>query len=326
MLRITQSDRGKAFEFSLAMAMRGIIAEHKLRADLAEDNAFHDARSRHEKIPDKIRLDFDSAATAAVVVLAESEPRMLSADYQPFVVRIQSDTAGQHGDVRDIVLSGRDGWEFGVSAKNRNAVVKNPRLSDKDDFARKWFGVCVSDNYREKIQPVFDELRASAKRGELFREIADKERRIYSPVLDAFESEVKRIVALHKNASARLLHYLLGVNDFYKVIKENGDLLIQGFNINGNLGLPIPGSGGRKKIKQLRMPDRVDSVLRKEKSGNTSIINFNHGWEMSFRLHNATTRVEPSLKFDIRLIGHPHGLYSKSAEWKNPINRKTNER
>ncbi len=32
---------------------------------------------------------------------------------------------------------------------------------------------------------------------------------------------------------------------------------------------------------------------------------FDPSWSVSFRIHNASTAVEPSLKFDINLIGFP---------------------
>ena len=34
-------------------------------------------------------------------------------------------------------------------------------------------------------------------------------------------------------------------------------------------------------------------------------MGFDNGWQFSFRIHNASTFVEPSLKFDIQLIGIP---------------------
>lgn len=34
------------------------------------------------------------------------------------------------------------------------------------------------------------------------------------------------------------------------------------------------------------------------------------GWQFSFRIHNASAKVEPSLKFDINLEGNPHDLFT----------------
>ncbi len=35
------------------------------------------------------------------------------------------------------------------------------------------------------------------------------------------------------------------------------------------------------------------------------ILTFDNGWQLSFRIHNAESRVIPSLKFDVQIIGSP---------------------
>ena len=39
-------------------------------------------------------------------------------------------------------------------------------------------------------------------------------------------------------------------------------------------------------------------------------VSLNEGWQISFRIHNASSRVEPSLKFDINLVSAPHSLFT----------------
>ena len=41
----------------------------------------------------------------------------------------------------------------------------------------------------------------------------------------------------------------------------------------------------------------------------------NNGWELSFRIHNASTLVEPSLKFDIQFIGMPLSILNIECRW-----------
>ncbi|WP_386698102.1 HaeIII family restriction endonuclease [Lonepinella sp. MS14436] len=44
--------------------------------------------------------------------------------------------------------------------------------------------------------------------------------------------------------------------------------------------------------------------------------NFGIGsWQFSFRIHNASTKVEPSLKFDIQFIGMPTAIVSIDCKW-----------
>ena len=41
----------------------------------------------------------------------------------------------------------------------------------------------------------------------------------------------------------------------------------------------------------------------------------NNGWQLSFRIHNAKTDVEPSLKFDIQFIGMPCSFVILEFKW-----------
>ena len=39
------------------------------------------------------------------------------------------------------------------------------------------------------------------------------------------------------------------------------------------------------------------------------------GWQFSFRIHNASTYVENSLKFDIQIVGMPASIISIDCMW-----------
>ena len=40
------------------------------------------------------------------------------------------------------------------------------------------------------------------------------------------------------------------------------------------------------------------------------------GWQFNFRIHNASTKVETSLKFDIQIVGMPATIISINCSWK----------
>jgi len=42
----------------------------------------------------------------------------------------------------------------------------------------------------------------------------------------------------------------------------------------------------------------------------TLIVELNNDWTLSFRIHNASSRIEPSLKFDINLLKAPNSLFT----------------
>ena len=57
---------------------------------------------------------------------------------------------------------------------------------------------------------------------------------VYVPVLDAFRKELLRIDKENPNIVAEnLVQYLIGNEDFYKVIKGNKKVEIQAYNLSG---------------------------------------------------------------------------------------------
>lgn len=50
-------------------------------------------------------------------------------------------------------------------------------------------------------------------------------------------------------------------------------------------------------------------------SKNTLELYLDGGWKFSFRIHNALTKVESSLKFDIQIIGMPKIIISIDCRW-----------
>lgn len=41
------------------------------------------------------------------------------------------------------------------------------------------------------------------------------------------------------------------------------------------------------------------------------------GWQFSFRIHNASIKVEPSLKFDVQILGIPTAIMTIECKWQN---------
>ena len=105
-----------------------------------------------------------------------------------------------------------------------------------------------------------------------------------------------------------LIEYLVGKHDFYKIMKYDTYTQIQGYNLHGTLGRPSKGIKPQYKIQVLRLPTEIikTSITR----GTTLCMILDNGWELSFRIHSAKSRMEPSLKFDIQLIGIPNTMYN----------------
>ena len=115
----------------------------------------------------------------------------------------------------------------------------------------------------------------------------------------------------------RLITYLLGINDFYKVIAIDNRRVtqIQAFSMYGTLNRPAGRNRPQVRIPQLQMPNIFHDISFKPRSKNTIIITCDLGWAISMRIHNARSKVEPSLKFDVKLVGIPPGLYTHHEPW-----------
>jgi hypothetical protein len=134
---------------------------------------------------------------------------------------------------------------------------------------------------------------------------------VYLPILNAFRKELIRLDKENPNIIAEnLVHYLVGNKDFYKVIKGKKQVEIQAYNLHGSLNLPFENIKPKAKIPRLKLPSRLIEVVYQDNSTNYSLISLNEGWQISFRIHNASSRVEPSLKFDINLVSTPHTLFT----------------
>ena len=138
------------------------------------------------------------------------------------------------------------------------------------------------------------------------------------PVLQAFMRELKRLDAEYPGEiPAQLIQYLIGRNDFYKVImnEQHRYTRIDAVNINDTLNTPC----GKKKalinVPALKLPTKFYEIGFKEGSGNTIYVVCDEGWNVSMRIHNASSRIEPSLKFDVQLLAMPSSLLTQIEPW-----------
>ena len=69
------------------------------------------------------------------------------------------------------------------------------------------------------------------------------------------------------------------------------------------------------KLPTSTLPTRIVSLEYKPGSKNTLELYLNGGWQFSFRIHSASTKVESSLKFDIQIIGMPTTIISIDCRW-----------
>ncbi len=312
----SQKDAGKAFEFALIYVAYEILSK-RFHVKIVEDSTYANAEKSFDLFNENQKQGYRNAAKLAINHILSLEPKLQDAKAESDILTLtlQSDIEGQKGDVRDVLfIRSLQNWEIGVSAKNNHKAVKHSRLSAIKDFGLSWVNIPCSENYFNSIQPIFTRLKELKVKKELWRNIPNKATDIYVPILEAFRNELLNINLKNENVPQALIHYLLGNNDFYKVIKGRRHVEVLAFNIKGSLNLGTTNKPLRE-IQKLKMPTRIIEFVFKDSSTDTLILTCDEGWQISFRIHNAESKVVPSLKFDINLIGHPQSLYTHHLKY-----------
>jgi hypothetical protein len=79
--------------------------------------------------------------------------------------------------------------------------------------------------------------------------------------------------------------------------------------------LETPANNTPSRVPRLPLPTRILDISFRDHSTNTVIVTCNHGWSINMRIHNASSRIESSLKFDVKLEGMPPELYTAFEPW-----------
>ncbi len=312
----TQTINGKAFEYALLNEFSKRLKV--ITTVLIEENSpYINAKKCFNSFDEKEQSHYTLVASFAVNFLLDIEPRLSNgiSDKDILQLEIVADKAGQTGDVRDVLaIRSLQKWEIGVSAKNNHRAVKHSRLSNDINFGQKWINIPCSMNYFEDIKPVFDNLanlRTASKATQKWDTLGNYHDSVYIPILNAFKKELLRLDKDNPGVVAeRLVEYLIGNQDFYKVIKGKNKVEIQAYNLHGTLNLPFENIKPKAKVPKLKLPNRLIEVVYQDNSDTTLLVTLNEGWQISFRIHNASSRIEPSLKFDINLVSAPHSLFT----------------
>ncbi|QQY79256.1 HaeIII restriction endonuclease [Keratinibaculum paraultunense] len=314
-----QVKQGKAFEYACLLSLYSTLKENQ-SIEIEDTNSYRVAKNFYDNLDIEAKHKLIFGANAAAKVILRLEPQLENPlDNIPLILTIQEDSAGIAGDVRDVLcIRKQNQWEIGISCKHNHSAVKHSRLSPTIDFGESWFNIPCSQEYFDNINPLFEELRKMRKKGMFWRELEDKEDRFYVPLLNAFIEELKRLDEENPDEiPKRLLSYLLGKNDFYKVIMIDRRKVtkIQAFSMYGTLNQNAGKVCPQVKLPILNMPSRFYDISFKPDSKNTILVVADGGWTISMRIHNASSRIEPSLKFDVQLVGVPHSLYTHHESW-----------
>lgn len=312
------NDQGRAFEYACLLNLGEQIS--KIRScSIIQNSSFDAAKRAWNTLSQGEKEIYHISSLAAVAQIFSLEPRITEQTNDELELLIQADSQGEIGDVRDIlIIRNSITWEIGLSLKHNHFAVKHSRLSSRLDFGKSWYNIPCSQNYWNAVNPIFSYLSKEKQLGKKFSELPDKEKDIYIPLLQAFIDEIKFQSSLHPSLPASMVEYLLGKFDFYKVISIDREEVtrIQGFNMHGTLNLPAGDRKAEIEVPIVSLPTRIALIEFVPGKSNTVEIYMDGGWQFSFRIHNASTYVEPSLKFDIQIVGMPTAILTINCLWK----------
>lgn len=309
---------GKSFEYALLVQFEEKL-RNKTNLEVIKNSAFQIAKGCFENVTKTEQSEYLLSASFAVNFLMDIEPRLSNDIGKNDILQLEilSDEHGKSGDVRDVLaIRLLQKWEIGVSAKNNHAAVKHSRLSANIDFGEKWLGIKTSEKYFDTVKPIFNDLEKIRKESgakKKWSELGDYHSSIYIPILKAFTKELENLYKKDsKKVASRLVAYLVGNKDFYKVIKRKNTVEIYAYNINGTLNLPFKDIFPKYKTPKVPLPTEITNIAFKRGSDTTAIVTMNNEWTLSFRIHNASSKVESSLKFDVTLLSAPKKLFKNT--------------
>lgn len=318
-----QMENGHAFEFAIASELAKWIGA-RTNAEFVRDSAFEVGESCYLSRTASARKRFDRAASLPIDTLSRLEPGMLNARSEKDIlfIRLCKDDEGREGDVRDIVLfrkgkGNKVSWEIGISAKNNNDSAKHSRISHSIHFGKTWLGMDTSKEYITEMQAVEDWLKEQERQGKTTWGClgTEKEALVYEPMLEAFKREMERLFLKdQKKAAQNLIKYLIGRKPFYKLIKSDRDntSVLKVFNFVSGLGKEYNGVRPGCRPRSIPLPARcVELAFAEGGMRNTLSLIMDKGWQVNFRIHNAATKIETSLKFDVTLEGNPPILFTQ---------------
>lgn len=312
---------GKAYEYAAIKALHDLVIGHRA-VEMVDSESLRLAKSRFEnEIGSVKQLEMAKSAKAGIEKILKLESKILEESSSPVRLHLQADLAGIAGDVRDILIERADvKWETGISVKHNHEALKHSRLSKTIDFGYKWYDMPVSPDYWEKVNPLFEDLEVKRRSNLAWSALSDKEGSYYLPLLRAFLEEIS--IALNTNSKkvvGGLITYLLGSDDrdYYKLIHSKSPRVakVVPFNLLGTLQKGMRDESGTDLIEKLPLPTSVISMGIRPDSQTTVDILLDNNWSMSFRIHNASTLVEPSLKFDVQLSSEPKELKVFNCPW-----------
>ena len=316
-MSVNSNNQGRAYEYAWMTALLELLKPLR-KTDVVYNSSYEANERAWNAISQEKQKLYTTSANAAANTIVELEPMMDENSADTLLLEFQKDEAGENGDVRDIVIHRDDiDWEIGLSIKHNHDAVKHSRLSHVLDFGKEWYGVPCSHDYWNDINPVFELLKCEKDRKTAWADLDKKEETVYVPLLQAFLNEVTRAYRENPNIVVKMFEYLVGVKDYHKIVSHDSKkmTLIHTFNLHGTLNQPSAVKVSAFEVLTADIPTEIIAMRFKKNSNTTVEIYMDNGWAFSFRIHSASTVVQPSLKFDVQFISTPVSVMNIECKW-----------
>lgn len=316
-MSVNSNNQGRAYEYAWMTALLELLKPLR-KTDVVHNSSYEANERAWNAISREKQKLYTTSANAAANTIVELEPMMEENSVDTLLLEFQKDEAGENGDVRDIVIHRDDiDWEIGLSIKHNHDAVKHSRLSHVLDFGKEWYGVPCSHDYWNDINQVFELLKCEKDRVTAWADLDKKEETVYVPLLQAFLNEVTRAYRENSNIVVKMFEYLVGVKDYHKIVSHDSKkmTLIHTFNLHGTLNQPSAVKVSAFEVLTADIPTEIIAMRFKKNSNTTVEIYMDNGWAFSFRIHSASTVVQPSLKFDVQFISTPVSVMNIECKW-----------
>lgn len=316
-MSVNSNNQGRAYEYAWMTALLELLKPLR-KTDVVHNSSYEANERAWNAISREKQKLYTTSANAAANTIVELEPMMDENSVDTLLLEFQKDEAGENGDVRDIVIHRDDiDWEIGLSIKHNHDAVKHSRLSHVLDFGKEWYGVPCSHDYWNDINQVFELLKCEKDRVTAWADLDKKEETVYVPLLQAFLNEVTRAYRENPNIVVKMFEYLVGVKDYHKIVSHDSKkmTLIHTFNLHGTLNQPSAVKVSAFEVLTADIPTEIIAMRFKKNSNTTVEIYMDNGWAFSFRIHSASTVVQPSLKFDVQFISTPVSVMNIECKW-----------
>ncbi|MBD2695201.1 HaeIII family restriction endonuclease [Anabaena catenula] len=187
-------------------------------------------------------------------------------------------------DVTDICLTSRS-WTVNLSLKHNHSALRHQRPGTTPIHCGYSKDSAQMQQFKQQYQVITQELKQHIGQANLFKELPSAliEQYLYTPVCNL----VSQFITSHASTcTTHLFQYLVGDVNYYKIIV---DTHAQTLSI--------------QKFADIQMPTNVIATVNRQYVN----LSFDNGWEISMRLHTASSQLKnsPSLKFDTKALNNP---------------------